>query len=548
MRKVLTVLLLGIVLGLPSFANAAGTPDEQWVPTVPADQSNYQGYRAQESFLQSTEESYLGSWYNNESGTVSVKVCKSTTDANCSASALKLQYSAVLPFCDSSSSPDCVSALTAQDESGTALTVNPIGQFPTSSFQQFTGDPALKLPSGSTAVLVDIPNAPHGGGTKYLVKVALKGQKRANQATFSSPEIQASIYAVKIIDGTFYEVGLNDSPTALPVVDGPLQMGEYAANGKLAATDNGIPRPTCVSSSFTQCAQPYALPQNISFGFSLRLSNPPVGWLHGRMKHPTINLKTAGGITTLDVMGQPIKVPVAASWVTNDKVTPELQSFYAARGWHQNVMFISNSHDAGGFNEDSMKEFLMWLPILSDKAAALPTLWTLNSMPSGQGGDKVSSCLSQSDNVAGVVTTNATMYIDGPPQFDKNQGALNYKVAAPHFEPDGTTAFKGTYDLAMNSKVARCIYGFTSAPVGATISVTSADGTPDIATTVLGEKNGWLSLGAYNFTFSNPTVQVKLSQASAVPTKVVSKKITCVKGKTMKVVTTSTCPAGYKKK
>jgi len=545
-KKILGVFILIASLLLPNFAAAAGVPDEQWVPTPPSDQTNYQGYRAQESFFQSTQESYLGSWYNNESGTVSVKVCKSTSDANCSASALKLQYSAVLPSCDASTSPDCVAAVTAQDESGKALTVNQVGAFPTSAFQEFTGDSALKLPTGATGVLVDIPGAPHAGGTKYLVKVALKGKKFARDKLFSAPEIQASIYAVKIIDGTFYEIGLSDNPTAPPAVDGPFQMGEFGADGKLSLTDNRIPRPTCVSSSFTQCAQPYALPQNISFGFSLHLSTPPVGWLHGRMKQPTIALNTAGGTTTLDVMAQPIKVPVAATWVTNDKITPDLQSFYANRGWRQNVMFMSNSHDSGGFNEESMKEFLMWLPILSDKAAALPTLWTLNSMPSGQGGDKVSSCLNQTNNVAGVVTTNATMYIDGPPQFDKNQGALNYKVAATHFEPDGTTAFKGTYDLVMNSKVARCIYGFTSAPVGATISVTSADGTPDIATTVLGEKNGWLYLGAYGFQFSSPTVSVKLTQEA--PAKAISKKITCVKGKTTKVVTTATCPAGFKRK
>jgi hypothetical protein len=154
------------------------------------------------------------------------------------------------------------------------------------------------------------------------------------------------------------------------------------------------------------------------------------------------------------------------------------------------------------------------------------------------------------------VTTNASEYLDGPPVFDKSTGALDYKVAATHFEPDGTTIFRGTYDLVMSSKVARCIYGFTSAPISATVSVTSESGANSVATTVVNERNGWLSLGAYNFTYSNPTIRVVLTGTSAsapatpaaTSKPVEPKSITCVKGKVSKKFFTSKCPAGYKKK
>ena len=71
------------------------------------------------------------------------------------------------------------------------------------------------------------------------------------------------------------------------------------------------------------------------------------------------------------------------------------------------------------------------------------------------------------------------------------------------------------------------------------------------ATTVVNEKNNWLTLGAYNFTFSAPTVSVKLTQDKpqvVTPAKPAIKKITCVKGKTTKVVAATKCPSGYKKK
>jgi hypothetical protein len=98
----------------------------------------------------------------------------------------------------------------------------------------------------------------------------------------------------------------------------------------------------------------------------------------------------------------------------------------------------------------------------------------------------------------------------------------------------------------MSSKVARCIYGFSNAPVKATISVTSADGSPQIATTVVNESDGWIHMRAANFEFSTPVVKVKLTQQGA--TKSISKQTTCIKGKLSKVITTANCPAGYKKK
>jgi hypothetical protein len=114
----------------------------------------------------------------------------------------------------------------------------------------------------------------------------------------------------------------------------------------------------------------------------------------------------------------------------------------------------------------------------------------------------------------------------------------------------------------MRSDIARCIYGFSNAPIKAEISITSDEGEKKVATTIVNEKNGWLYLSAKGFTFSSPTINVKLSQekvaaptpsATPVATVTVAKKsvtITCVKGKTTKKVsgTSPKCPAGYKKK
>ena len=195
--------------------------------------------------------------------------------------------------------------------------------------------------------------------------------------------------------------------------------------------------------------------------------------------------------------------------------------------------------------------------MLKDKATTSNSYWSVRTLQ-GEGSDQVYRCAQNSSDVAGVVTTISLVYSAGPPAFNKQDQTLDYKLLSPHYSSDGTEA-KGSYDLLLRSDVARCIYGFSKAPVSASISVLSADGTAQVSTTVLNEKNGWLTLSAKNFTFSSPIVRIKLTQEAEVvaPTPSASAKpvikavtITCIKGKTSKKVTAVTpkCPAGYKKK
>ena len=126
----------------------------------------------------------------------------------------------------------------------------------------------------------------------------------------------------------------------------------------------------------------------------------------------------------------------------------------------------------------------------------------------------------------------------------------------------------------MSSKIARCIYGFEGAgPLYATVSVVNSEGgETTLATESVKEEGGWLRLKARGFTFSSPTLKIKLSQGSpaapaqpaqtaeptkpataqpAQPTKPAKRiSITCVKGKVVKKVsgTTPKCPSGYAKR
>jgi hypothetical protein len=150
-----------------------------------------------------------------------------------------------------------------------------------------------------------------------------------------------------------------------------------------------------------------------------------------------------------------------------------------------------------------------WLPVVKDTAAALTTQWYFKA--SNEGSDP--RFASRDDQVDGIVTSNATAYVPGPPSFNQQTQSLEYQVGAPHLTPSGAT-FRGTYDLTIRADAARAIYGFAkNVPVKATVSIVSENGQEIAAQEQVGEKDGWFFLRAENFTFSSPKLRVKLTQS-----------------------------------
>jgi len=556
----------------------AASPEQYMPPWVPGFR-NYQGFYHNDLSGIYRFPSYVLSIKRDGTGqATSVINCKDIAASDCNGDTVS--YVANLPMCGAGVDIDCVRDLVATDSSGKRLDIVIEGEFPKGNPSTFQGSVNLKVPNGAAPTLIRIPSAPHAGGDTYLIKVEQTGTRHVkDNPDFMFRSLIASVTAVKIIDGKYSFGGVS--------TDAKLYLPNFDVIGA-----NVYPS-ICAIASTTQCAARYSIPTGLRFGMTIDLSNKITGWLHGRVKAPTVDVSTnrVGG-TTLSVLAESIKIPVNAMWVNNDNAPQSIKNFYAGKPNYGSIIFghegrgkplseINLLRDANsGHNQDTLDEYLAWLPALGDKAQALPTAWVVQTMSNYQVSDQIQQCLNQTESLAGMVTTNAAEYLDGPPVYDKANRALDYKVAATHFEPDGTNAFRGSYDLIMSSKVARCIYGFTSAPVNATISVTSDNGEKNVATTVISEKNGWLSLGAYNFSYSSPIIRVVLDgtveapAATPTPTpspapsivatptpspvavpqttiaakKPVIIKTTCIKGKITKVVTGTKCPAGYKKK
>ena len=571
MRKVIASLGAVLVLGTTAYAHAdvaqIGDPSQSWsIPNDAALGEQIQEFLdtqpgEQPSFLLKDDAVPVSPGSNDYA---SNPTCSSDTDASCVGH--PLSYQAVLPYCASATSVDCVVDFGTISASGQKTSATFARYFPPTAQNQYTGDLARHLPTGVAGSIFTLPSSPHAGGNMYYLAAALRGGASGN-SNFNLDNFSVRVYPVQLQTLNYAETfntgySLNDRGRQ----DGTKYWG--AAGPGYYGTN------FCVANSVLEklCASRFAFPADTTYFVKLRLQDAPNGWMHGRVANPDISITPDGSNTDIQIVANPVAVPVVYKMYNYVDMPTDLQSKYD-KGTGSYVLdpnFIRNPsgtpggrsapnadptkrnviNACNGWSATCMDQLKLWLPYVNNKATALLSYWSVRTLDP-QEMNNASSCFSDSKSLTGIVTTDSTQYSDGPPTFNKADGTLTYQVASPHFGTNGSV-FKGTYDLVMRSDVARCLYGFSKAPVSATISVTGADGTSEVATTVVGESNGWLHLSANNFEFSAPTIQVKLSQAPAVvtPTKTVpqTKTITCVKGKVIKRVIATTCPTGYKKR
>ena len=342
----------------------------------------------------------------------------------------------------------------------------------------------------------------------------------------------------------------------------PFELGNFSANVFPVKVRPITPDDKCLWIENNDCAVITDFLPGTKVALTVRMDNSLTGFLFGRMQDVTMEVKPISkNLNALRVEASPIDVPSIHAFVAKSDLPkyPEL-----AKYWDQRRANLAASDkisgetiDLGPWPQYAMNDFLAFSSLV-ESGELVTSIWRFGS---GLGMGTGSECYKDKTKILGLVTTNASTYDPGPPSFDGS--SLNYRVGGAHFLADGRTLVRGSYDLALRSEFARCLYGFSNAPIGASISVVSSDGsTQDISTESLREdaNRQWLYLSAKNFTFSSPTIRIKLIQKAeisvAAKPAAKSKKgaavntITCTKGKTLKKVTGANpkCPSGYKKK
>ena len=496
-------------------------------------------------------------------------LCSGLDDSKCASNA---EVFAMLPVCQSASEINCIEALEVKSEGtsgGAATHQKTIGKL------AFPAQPDIGLPAGSNISLWSVPSLKSAGKVgDFAVTVRVKLLKSGNN-------LRAEEFSARVEP---YTLG---TTTQDPVST----VERTNPTGVVGISGIGGDR-NCIWIESGQCGQVTDFPKDSRVKLTIRIGNYLTSWLHGRFTDPNIKITAIDAKNNrLEMDAAPVKVPSATALVNADEASDEVKSkFKDPSGFLPpgNISMYTEATQRG-----AMQNFLDFEKFFSKKSNKLVDTWSMRSL-SGQANScslRVSSLLKEPlSTLIGVVATNAVTYESQPPAF--TDGELKYQVAGLRYLADGTTVFQGRYDLLMRSEFARCLYGYTDAPVIAEVSITNEEGTNVVATTNLKESGGWLMLGAYGFTFSAPTLRVKLNQekkAAPTPTPTPSPtitatatpspasastpiatptatsiatpsakgttssskvSITCVKGKIVKKVsgTSPKCPKGFKKK
>ena len=332
---------------------------------------------------------------------------------------------------------------------------------------------------------------------------------------------------------------------------------------------------SCLANDTGVCLHRRDFPTKARMKVTLQLPKFISGWLNGRLNKPSVTSTPFSASSDRIVVEAGAEQNIfAGNWMKKSSLTNiTSKSDVVARMFTglingDNPMSLRDSGEDG-----ALEAYETWAPYLGEKAFAINETWTLSSAQV----DNPSSCVKKGGGVQGVVSTNASAYEATAPTYDKSTGTLNYKVAAPHYAPDGKTENIGTYGLSMSTALIKCMYGVDQLPASASIAITSSDGKERVSTVALQQSGSWVHLSADNFTFSSPTLKIKLNQSSATSTTSSSSassssssqsgnsqptqsaapakattltSITCIKGKVTKKVTGTApkCPAGFKKK
>lgn len=253
------------------------------------------------------------------------------------------------------------------------------------------------------------------------------------------------------------------------------------------------------------CAQIVDFAPGTRVKVAMRVSSQITGWLKGRLTNPEIESQSlSNGAVRYEISGEPVTVPLFGGNL------PKTHSFFKNPDGMTTIGNPEGTYNTLRADSPTGVELVStFAEVVKDTAAAARTQWYISTISTNAG--NLQECTKKAGEFVGLVTTNAMAFDGGVPEFEA--GALRYNIAGLHYLPDGKTEALGTYDLAIKSDVARCLYGYGNAPISATISVVGDGGEQKVAVTQVRERDGWLTLSAKGFTYSQNEIRAVVTQS-----------------------------------
>jgi hypothetical protein len=349
----------------------------------------------------------------------------------------------------------------------------------------FPAIPELGMPEGGTTSLWSAPLS--SGDLRFAVTIqmdVLDSQRIPNR-------FEVQTFRARIIP--FVEIPGDFSPHA---------CFESEFRGNFGVSCGGIPEECAWTQSGT-CGAIVDFPANVTFSLGMRMPKTVKGWFAGRLEDPAasvVEIDKSSNLITLN--GRASRIPALNLRMAKSDATSEARELVGTECLSGAFPCWSATSTEGAGALRSVEAFRR---NMSDTASYEHDIWLVGSFAAGQ---QASRCAA--DGFVGLATTNAMAFEGALPQLVNNR--FEYKVAGMHFLSSGEKA-KGVYELHLRSDFARCIYGFSKAPVSAEIQVLNEAGGTAIATTTVGERNGWIRLAVYDFDFSEKDIKVRITQS-----------------------------------
>jgi hypothetical protein len=421
------------------------------------------------------------SWLCNQGNTRS-------GDCNLDDPGKRFDANAILPFCESTSQENCVESLALAGADGV---------FEQASFLRHVGTKTLPeirsqgLMAGGSTPLFESSVIHTGGKGTYAANVVAQIEYDRVTRSFVARSINVGVYGYSELRST--------------EINAPTLVDTVTDSGRKFASFTGSAPAGCKWSEDGACGKFEDFAPGVQLKLTIRVPDTITGWFRGRLKSPVIDVsKFSARNSRVEVSAQPVDVAKFFAIANLSNTTAAQQKEIREHGGSPN-QFKGGGRVYPFAHWGSFYWIEMFRELARDTAVTTTSHWSFSTIDNPSG----NPCLASKSKLLGIVTTNATMYNGIVPAF--SNGQLNYEVSGMHYLPDGSLSL-GTYDLVMRSEVARCLYGFSKAPLNAKVSVVNNKGERSTATTVVGEKNGWLRLAAYGFTFSKKTIKVKLNQ------------------------------------
>lgn len=457
------------------------------------------------------------------------KLCSSWDDSTCALKAgFTIEGRIYLGFCQDNSELGCVEGLSIKGAENTSIPLKYVGPA-LESIIDIPESKIYQIPRSSTPSIFQDEKS-----NLYLVRAGIFYSLDSRGS--SNPKLDVDVHPVK----KFIDASVK-SPEPTVVKDPNSGLG--------VATVLNV-RSDCLAISTGICYKQSATDLNQEYSLTIRIPAKVGGWFRGRLDSPVITVRRLNASSNLvSVTAKPVAMPIMAGWVKYEDLPRDfIKNLYPSGGYPESKsqtlgLYADASQGVRGF-----EEFIAWAPYLKDKALMTLDTWSFGTNM----GTARNNCLSKSDSVAGVVSTNASVYASEPPVWNAESMTLDYKVASPHLDENGEPN-SGRYTLAVSDDVIKCLYGFGKLPASATISIVYGDSVKSVGTVSVGSRDGWSYFSANGFHYSTPTIRVKFEAPAATPAQPSvsssSKTIWCAKGNAKKKVmaVNPVCPKGYKK-